>query len=242
MKMCYFTFNFGSALIFPFIPLQMADLGLTIEDIGYIYGLYPLITMFSGPIAGSMIGVVGRNGHKVVWIPHWYFLVIQPDLLFSQSCTYSVAMPVLEQVLVFVFHKFQLYGWHPINWTKPILYTHECLVNVHNLLWTYLAIPVVHQAMGMRFTRMWYHLHHIVIFIPKDSLVTSSATEWSWSSTSWSAVQRPRPSISSRGAASRSWSLTPSSTVPHEIRVVIQSTRIFFKEYHPQIQELNYQE
>ena len=61
MKMCYFTFNFGSALIFPFIPLQMADLGLTIEDIGYIYGLYPLITMFSGPIAGTIFGEI--NGH-----------------------------------------------------------------------------------------------------------------------------------------------------------------------------------
>ena len=52
MKLCYFTYNFGAALIFPFIPLQMTDLGLTIEDIGYIYGLYPLITMFSGPISG----------------------------------------------------------------------------------------------------------------------------------------------------------------------------------------------
>ena len=53
MKLCYFTYNFGAALIFPFIPLQMTDLGLTIEDIGYIYGLYPLITMFSGPISGG---------------------------------------------------------------------------------------------------------------------------------------------------------------------------------------------
>ena len=52
MKLSYFTYNFGAALLFPFIPLQMIDLGLTIEDIGYIYGLYPLITMFSGPISG----------------------------------------------------------------------------------------------------------------------------------------------------------------------------------------------
>ena len=53
MKLSYFTYNFGAALLFPFIPLQMIDLGLTIEDIGYIYGLYPLITMFSGPISGQ---------------------------------------------------------------------------------------------------------------------------------------------------------------------------------------------
>ena len=53
MKLSYFTYNFGAALLFPFIPLQMIDLGLTIEDIGYIYGLYPLITMFSGPISGK---------------------------------------------------------------------------------------------------------------------------------------------------------------------------------------------
>ena len=55
MKVCYFTFNFGAALIFPFVPLQMTELGLTIEDIGYIMGLYPLITLFSGPISGENI-------------------------------------------------------------------------------------------------------------------------------------------------------------------------------------------
>ena len=55
MKLSYFTYNFGAALLFPFIPLQMIDLGLTIEDIGYIYGLYPLITMFSGPISGQAL-------------------------------------------------------------------------------------------------------------------------------------------------------------------------------------------
>ena len=65
MKLCYFTYNFGAALIFPFIPLQMTDLGLTIEDIGYIYGLYPLITMFSGPISG-FIG--DKLGYRVILI------------------------------------------------------------------------------------------------------------------------------------------------------------------------------
>ena len=68
MKLCYFTYNFGAALIFPFIPLQMTDLGLTIEDIGYIYGLYPLITMFSGPISGFIGDKLGYRVILIVYI------------------------------------------------------------------------------------------------------------------------------------------------------------------------------
>ena len=45
-------FNMGTYAIFPYLTLQMTDIGLTYSDISIIYLLIPAVTFFSGPISG----------------------------------------------------------------------------------------------------------------------------------------------------------------------------------------------
>ena len=42
----------GTYAIFPYLTLQMTDIGLTYSDISIIYLLIPAVTFFSGPISG----------------------------------------------------------------------------------------------------------------------------------------------------------------------------------------------
>ena len=46
-------FNMGTYAIFPYLTLQMTDIGLTYSDISIISLLIPAATFFSGPISGK---------------------------------------------------------------------------------------------------------------------------------------------------------------------------------------------
>ena len=44
----------GKSLTSPYLTLQALGLGLTYEDISIIYGITPVIALFSSPIAGML--------------------------------------------------------------------------------------------------------------------------------------------------------------------------------------------
>ena len=46
-------FNMGTFAIFPYLTLQMTEIGLNYSDIGFIYLLIPAATFFSAPISGN---------------------------------------------------------------------------------------------------------------------------------------------------------------------------------------------
>ena len=42
-------------MTFPYLTLQARNLGLTYEDISYVYGIIPVFTFFSSPFAGFLV-------------------------------------------------------------------------------------------------------------------------------------------------------------------------------------------
>ena len=46
-------FNMGTVAIFPYLTLQMTEIGLNYSDIGFIYLIIPAFTFFSAPISGK---------------------------------------------------------------------------------------------------------------------------------------------------------------------------------------------
>ena len=45
--------NMGTVAIFPYLTLQMTDIGLNYSDISIVYGLVPCFTFLGGPISGK---------------------------------------------------------------------------------------------------------------------------------------------------------------------------------------------
>ena len=46
-------FDMGAYAIFPYLTLQMTEIGLNYSDIGFIYLIIPAATFFSAPISGN---------------------------------------------------------------------------------------------------------------------------------------------------------------------------------------------
>ena len=46
-------FDMGTYAIFPYLTLQMTEIGLNYSDIGFIYLIIPAATFFSAPISGN---------------------------------------------------------------------------------------------------------------------------------------------------------------------------------------------
>ena len=44
--------NLGIMAIFPYLPLQMSEMGLTFNDISIVSGTIPAFTFLGGPISG----------------------------------------------------------------------------------------------------------------------------------------------------------------------------------------------
>ena len=55
--------NMGVNTIFPYVALQMVNIGLSLEDISFVYGAIPLFTFIASPIAGqhSFSGPVNKK-------------------------------------------------------------------------------------------------------------------------------------------------------------------------------------
>jgi hypothetical protein len=52
IKVFAFFLNMGVNAIFPYLTLQMINIGLSYEDVSFIYGAIPAFTFFTSPIAG----------------------------------------------------------------------------------------------------------------------------------------------------------------------------------------------
>ena len=59
IKVAYGLFGLGMILVFPYITLQMASLGLTNVDVSLLYGIIPLISMPFVPISGFIGDTIG---------------------------------------------------------------------------------------------------------------------------------------------------------------------------------------
>jgi hypothetical protein len=55
IKVFAFSLNMGVYAIWPYLTLQMINIGLSYEDVSYIYGAIPLCTFFTSPLAGPCI-------------------------------------------------------------------------------------------------------------------------------------------------------------------------------------------
>ena len=55
LKIVQALWSLGVMIIYPFINLQMASLGLNTEDISLVNGLIPLAIMITTPIAGRQL-------------------------------------------------------------------------------------------------------------------------------------------------------------------------------------------
>ena len=45
----------ATLVTFPYLTLQMLDIGLTINDVSIVYGIVPIMTFFTSPLAGSVL-------------------------------------------------------------------------------------------------------------------------------------------------------------------------------------------
>ena len=48
-------FNMGTFAIFPYLTLQMTEIGLNYSDIGFIYLLLPAVTAAAAPMSGKKV-------------------------------------------------------------------------------------------------------------------------------------------------------------------------------------------
>ena len=46
-------YNLAINITFPYLTLQMTQIGLNVEDVSIIYGVTPLMTFLAAPIAGK---------------------------------------------------------------------------------------------------------------------------------------------------------------------------------------------
>ena len=53
IKLFSSLFDMGTYAIFPYLTLQMTEIGLNYSDIGFIYLIIPAATFFSAPISGN---------------------------------------------------------------------------------------------------------------------------------------------------------------------------------------------
>ena len=47
----------ATLVTFPYLTLQMLDIGLTINDVSIVYGIVPIMTFFTSPLAGRVVHI-----------------------------------------------------------------------------------------------------------------------------------------------------------------------------------------
>ena len=101
-----FFLNLGVMIIFPYLTLQMRNIGLSMEDVSLVYGAVPLTTFLTSPVAGYIGDKIGYNIVLVVnlilagltatafdWTPRFYEFSRNPTISAfydNNTETYSV--------------------------------------------------------------------------------------------------------------------------------------------------------
>ena len=60
IKLFGFLWHVAIHMVFPFLTLQMTQIGLNLEDVSIVYGLTPLVTFLSAPLTGKFT--------KILWM------------------------------------------------------------------------------------------------------------------------------------------------------------------------------
>ncbi len=59
----------GVTIIFPYLTLQMLNLGMTIADVSLVYGAIPFFTFFSSPLAGKYQCILNSSAaQQLTWV------------------------------------------------------------------------------------------------------------------------------------------------------------------------------
>ena len=53
IKIFGFFLIMGTDTVFPYLTLQMLNIGMTYEDVSLIYGITPIMTSLTSPVAGN---------------------------------------------------------------------------------------------------------------------------------------------------------------------------------------------
>ncbi len=55
VKRCFLSFFSGGNMIFPYLTLQMFNIGLGFSDVSIISGITQFLTVFASPLAGNFV-------------------------------------------------------------------------------------------------------------------------------------------------------------------------------------------
>ena len=69
IKLFGFLWHIGTHMVFPFMTIQMLQIGLNLQDVSIVYGITPLVTFLASPLSGNYRIVVSRSTSRLV-TPH----------------------------------------------------------------------------------------------------------------------------------------------------------------------------
>ena len=61
IKLWNFLWHVATYMTFPYLTVQMIQIGLTMEDVGIVYGFTPLLTFLVAPLSGYIGDKIGYN-------------------------------------------------------------------------------------------------------------------------------------------------------------------------------------
>ena len=61
IKLFGFLWHIGTHMVFPFMTIQMLQIGLNLQDVSIVYGITPLVTFLASPLSGKLLSFFGRE-------------------------------------------------------------------------------------------------------------------------------------------------------------------------------------
>ena len=58
IKLFGFLWHIGTHMVFPFMTIQMLQIGLNLQDVSIVYGITPLVTFLASPLSGCCFCLV----------------------------------------------------------------------------------------------------------------------------------------------------------------------------------------
>ena len=55
IKLFGFLWHIGTHMVFPFMTIQMLQIGLNLQDVSIVYGITPLVTFLASPLSGNLL-------------------------------------------------------------------------------------------------------------------------------------------------------------------------------------------
>ena len=61
IKLFGFLWHIGTHMVFPFMTIQMLQIGLNLQDVSIVYGITPLVTFLASPLSGKLLTFFGTE-------------------------------------------------------------------------------------------------------------------------------------------------------------------------------------